>query len=159
MEMNSPMDGVRIFNGWPTGNGDNGGFGGGSWLALLFLIILFGGGNGWGNRGGMGMNMNTTAAIDEGMILQAVQGNRAAIDQLSTATNMGVDGINRGLAQLAVNLANNFGDVKSLPSDLFVLKAERIKNPLTVNARFYNRAEAALACYSGDLLIFLFTFG
>lgn len=116
MEMNSPMDGVRIFNSWPNGNGDNGGFGGGSWLALLFLIILFGGGNGWGNRGGMGMNMNTTAAIDEGMILQAVQGNRTAIDQLSTATNMGVDGINRGLAQLAVNLANNFGDVKSAVS-------------------------------------------
>lgn len=111
--MMNPLEGLKIFNGFPNDmlNGNGNGMGGGSWLVLLFLIILFGGNGMWGNRGVGGMN--TTASIDESMILQGIQGTRTAIEQLASATNTSFDGVNRGLAQLSVALANNFGDVKA----------------------------------------------
>lgn len=106
------MEGLKIFNGFPNDMMNGNGMGGGSWLVLLFLIILFGGNGMWGNNRGFN-GMNTTAAIDEGMILQGIQGARMAIEQLASATNTSFEGVNRGLAQLSVALANNFGDIKT----------------------------------------------
>lgn len=85
--MMNPFEKIKIFNGFPNDMMNGNGMGGGSWLVLLFLIILFGGAGMWGNNRGMN-GLNTTAAIDEGMILQGIQGNRSAIDQLASNTKL-----------------------------------------------------------------------
>lgn len=79
----------------------NGGFGGnGNWIWLFFLFLLYGR-NGWGWNGGD----NGAAGVannDAGreLLMQAINGNREAIGQLSTMLNCKFDDVNAAICGL-----------------------------------------------------------
>ena len=92
-------------------NKDNDGLGGGNGLLWIFLLILFwGGGNGFGNRVG------DTAAIEgkiddaiakdgskglsETAILNAIQGNKESIAQISNTLGVQFEGVRSTLASM-----------------------------------------------------------
>lgn len=69
---------------------NNGGFGNGNWIWFLFLFLIFGRGfNNWDNNGnGAGRDL----------LMQAIQGNRTALSELSTNLNCSI-----GQVQTAIN--------------------------------------------------------
>lgn len=77
--------------------GGNGGFGGmgGSWLAILFLIILFGGNGGWGNNSfanAIGYeNLATSNEVQRGFDNQNSMANQR--DILAAVNSVGAQGI------------------------------------------------------------------
>ena len=79
----------------------NGGFGGnGNWIWMFFLFLLYGR-NGWGWNGGD----NGAAGVannDAGreLLMQAINGNREAIGQLSTMLNCKFDDVNAAICGL-----------------------------------------------------------
>ena len=79
---------------------NNGGFGNnGNWLWIFFLFLLYGR-NGWnfdGQNGVNGMASNETARE---LFMQGINGNRAAIDQLSTLVGCKFDDVNSTLCAL-----------------------------------------------------------
>lgn len=99
----------------------NGGFGGnGSWLWIFFLFFLWPliGGNGWfGNNGGNGNGFgflanqaNNDAGRD--LLMSAIQGNGAAINQLASTLNVGTDSIRtavNGVMSAVQNVGNQVG--------------------------------------------------
>ena len=77
-----------------------GGFGGnGNWLWIFFLFLLYGR-NGWGFDGANGVNglANNEAARE--LFMQGINGNRAAIDQLSTVVGCKFDDIQSTMCAL-----------------------------------------------------------
>lgn len=91
---------------------NNGGFGGGNWIWILFLWLIAGGGmwgnNGFGNgfNGGAGflsnqMNNNTGREL----LMNAIQGNRESINALSSMLNVENQTIQNGI--FALNNAIN----------------------------------------------------
>lgn len=111
------------------GGGGFGGFGGGNWLLpfLLFALWGYGGwGNGFGfgnNRGGFGGGCGNAAGFgfisdqlnnDAGreLIMQAIQGNANAINQLSSTLNCSVGELRtalNGISTQICNLGNQVG--------------------------------------------------
>lgn len=89
---------------------NGGGFGGnGNWIWILFLYLLWGN-NGWGNGfGGNGNNVlgtgflsnqiNDTAGRE--LLMQAIQGNQNAIQQLSNAFGCKVEAIQSAICNLS----------------------------------------------------------
>lgn len=143
--------------GMMMGNGGfGGGFGNGNWLWIIFLFALFGGN--WGGFGGWGGNGSNGAGFlsnqineDTGrqLVMQAINGNRDAIAQLSSALNCTagdiqnalcaiqgkisdvanqvgmstlqvVNAIDRGDAALASQLANCCCDLKGAIKDVAI---------------------------------------
>lgn len=107
------MSETKVFN-VPDGNNSidpalmmalsqNGGFGNGSWMWMMFMWILFpwifGGNNGFGN--GMGGNgflsnqLNNTAGRD--LLLQAINGRADALSQLAGMLNTSVANVQNGV--------------------------------------------------------------
>lgn len=85
---------------------NNGGGMGGNWMWIIFLFFLYG----WNRNGMFGGNGDAGAALgnminnDNGrdLLMQAINGNHAAIDNLSTMLNFNRDSINS-----AINLIQN----------------------------------------------------
>lgn len=95
---------------------NNDGFGGNNgFFWIFFLLLLYGRNGGWGNDGGCNCNGNAAAindaveaAIAKGrandlsdkIVLEAVNGNRTAIAELSSKLNCDVNAIQTALGQL-----------------------------------------------------------
>ncbi|MBQ9391964.1 MAG: hypothetical protein IJU02_07215 [Lachnospiraceae bacterium] len=110
------MDDSKVFM-FPDGNkssidpallmalNNNGGFGNGNWIWVLFLWMMWGA-NGWGNGGFGGNNgtgflanqMNNDAGRD--LLLQAINGRADALGQLAQITNTGVETVKSGIFNL-----------------------------------------------------------
>lgn len=108
--------------GMMMGNGGfGGGFGNGSWIWVLFLFALFGGNwggfGGWGNNGfggnGAGFLSNQINE-DTGrqLVMQAINGNRDAIAQLSSTLHCSIGDIQTALTSIQgkiCDVANQVG--------------------------------------------------
>lgn len=90
---------------------NGGGFGGnGNWLWIFFLFLLYGR-NGWGNGfGGDGNGYANNEAARE-LFMQGINGNRAAIDQLSTILNCKFDDVNGVLCSLMSKIEGVGGQI------------------------------------------------
>lgn len=92
----------------------NGGFGNGSWIWLMFLWMIWGyGNNGWGNgfggnngTGFLANQLNNDAGRD--LLLQAINGRADALGQLSQILNTSVDTVKNGIFALQ-NSINQVG--------------------------------------------------
>src|SRR5574344_510085 len=79
---------------------NGGGFGNGSWIWVIFLFFLYGwrGGNGLFGSGAEGVNNTLNNDFGRSMLLEAINGNRNAISNLSTQL-----GCTEGQIQTAIN--------------------------------------------------------
>lgn len=75
----------------------NNGMNGGNWMWMLFLVLLFGR-NGYGNYSGI------DAGLGSNLIMQAIQGNKDAIGNLSSMLNCDINSIQSALS--AIQLSN-----------------------------------------------------
>lgn len=88
---------------------NNGGFGGGNWVWILFLWLIAGGGwgnNGFGNNNGTGYIANQISNSEgRDLLLQAINGRADALGQLAQITNTGVESVKNGIftLQSAIN--------------------------------------------------------
>lgn len=88
---------------------NNGGFGGGNWVWILFLWLIAGGGwgnNGFGNNNGTGYIANQISNSEgRDLLLQAINGRADALGQLAQITNTGVETVKNGIftLQSAIN--------------------------------------------------------
>ena len=79
---------------------NNGGFGNnGNWLWIFFLFLLYGQ-NGWGFNGANGVNGLAGNDAARELFMQGINGNRAAIDQLSTLVGCKFDDVNSAICSL-----------------------------------------------------------
>lgn len=79
---------------------NNGGFGGNcNWLWIFFLFLLYGR-NGWNFDGQNGVNGMANNEAARELFMQGINGNRAAIDQLSTLVGCKFDDVNSTLCAL-----------------------------------------------------------
>lgn len=79
---------------------NNGGFGNnGNWLWIFFLFLLYGQ-NGWGFNGSNGVNGLAGNDAARELFMQGINGNRAAIDQLSTIVGCKFDDVNSAICSL-----------------------------------------------------------
>lgn len=108
--------------------GGNGGFGGmgGSWLAILFLIILFGGNGGWGNNSfanAIGYeNLATSNEVQRGFDNQNSMANEREI--LAAVNNVGAQGI-AATNQVYHDIVGYVGDKYSeLARDVYNVSAQ-----------------------------------
>jgi hypothetical protein len=86
---------------------NGGGFGGGNWIWILFLWMIWGGngfGNGFGGNGtGFLTNqLNNDAGRD--LILQALNGRADALSQLAGITNSSVETVKTALGQIQLGI-------------------------------------------------------
>lgn len=63
---------------------NNGGFGGANWVWILFLWLIWGS-NGWNGNNGFSNQLNDNAGRE--MLMNAIQGNGAAIQNLANLLN------------------------------------------------------------------------
>lgn len=96
---------------------DSDGLGGNGLLFLLFLLLLGGNGNGWGNNG---WNQVDRTVINEGnfnQLMQAItqngQAQTAAVQSLANTLNTDVNAVQMALASMDKQLALNAGDIRS----------------------------------------------
>lgn len=89
---------------------NNGGFGNGNWIWVLFLWMMWGGyGNGFGGFGGnngtgfLANQMNNDAGRD--LLLQAINGRADALNQLATMLNSDVNNVKTTLGQLQLGIS------------------------------------------------------
>ena len=111
----------NLLLGMMFGGGGMGGLGGGNYIWPLFLLaLLFGGWGGFGGFGGNGMfggggrcaagfgflsdQINNTAGRD--LLMQAIQGNRDALNQLATNLNCTAGDIRNALNSLGTQICN-----------------------------------------------------
>lgn len=79
---------------------NNGGFGNnGNWLWIFFLFLLYGQ-NGWGFNGANGVNGMASNEAARELFMQGINGNRAAIDQLSNIVGCKFDAVNSAICSL-----------------------------------------------------------
>lgn len=79
---------------------NNGGFGNnGNWLWIFFLFLLYGQ-NGWGFNGANGVNGLASNDAARELFMQGINGNRAAIDQLSTIVGCKFDDVSSAICSL-----------------------------------------------------------
>lgn len=87
---------------------NNGGFGNGSWIWILFLWLIWGNnGNGFGGFGNNGTGflanqMNNDAGRD--LLLQAINGRADALGQLASMTHSSVDAVRTALSTLNTSI-------------------------------------------------------
>lgn len=83
---------------------NNNGFGGGNWMWIIFLFFLYGwGGNGFfGNRGGLGSEIN--GDYGRTLLLQAINGNGNAISQLATTLNCDINSVQTAINALQTSI-------------------------------------------------------
>ena len=83
---------------------NNGGFGNnGNWIWIFFLFLLWGRngwGNGFGNNGVDGLNSMAGNEAARELFMQGINGNRAALEQLSTLVGCKFDDVNSTLCAL-----------------------------------------------------------
>jgi len=90
---------------------NGGGFGGnGNWLWIFFLFLLYGR-NGWGNGFGCDGNGYANNEAARELFMQGINGNRAAIDQLSTILNCKFDDVNSVLCSLMSKIEGIGGQI------------------------------------------------
>lgn len=95
---------------------NNGGFGNGngSWIWIILLFFIFGGfGNGFGNRGNaseVASQLNTDA--NTACLMQAINGNKEAINSLATTLNCDVNAINSALNNINAAVSKVSCDTK-----------------------------------------------
>lgn len=89
---------------------NNGGFGNGNWIWVLFLWMMWGGyGNGFGGFGGnngtgfLANQMNNDAGRD--LLLQAINGRADALNQLATMLNSDINSVKNTLGQLQLGVS------------------------------------------------------
>lgn len=86
---------------------NNGGFGNGGWIWILFLWLIWGyNGNGWGNNNGteyLSNQINNNSGRE--LLMNAIQGNKDAIGSLSNMLNTSVSSVQNGIN--AINTAIN----------------------------------------------------
>lgn len=115
MDMNtggSSLDLATLLQNSVRRNDGDGMFGGDGFL-LLFILLLFGGGNwGWGNRGQATNDAAITGALDaaiqkaradgvsDSMIMDAIRGNQTAIQTLATTFNTNIGNVQQSLCAL-----------------------------------------------------------
>lgn len=115
MDMNmggSSLDLATLLQNSVRRNDGDGMFGGDGFL-LLFILLLFGGGNwGWGNRGQATNDAAVTGAVDAAIqraradglsgqaILGAIRGNQTAIQTLATTFNTDISNVQQSLCAL-----------------------------------------------------------
>lgn len=82
---------------------NNGGFGGGNWIWILFLWLIWGA-NGWGGNNGFGANgfLSNQISNDTGreLLMNAIQGNGTAISNLANLLNTQVSTVQNGIFTL-----------------------------------------------------------
>lgn len=76
---------------------NNGGFGGANWIWILFLWLIWGA-NGWNGNGGFSNQVNDAAGRE--MLMNAIQGNGAAIQNLANLLNTEVNTVQNGIFTL-----------------------------------------------------------
>lgn len=88
---------------------NNGGFGGngGWWWIWIILIWFCWGGNGFGGRnaGALASELNTDANTN--LLMQAINGNKDAISNLSTTLNCDINAVQSALNQIIVGIIRN----------------------------------------------------
>ena len=113
----------NLLLGMMFGNGGFGGFGGGgNWIWALFLFALFGGnwggfgnggwGNGFGGNGAGFLSNQINEDTGRQLVMQAIQGNRDAIAQLSSSLNCSLGDIQNALCAIQgkiCDVANQVG--------------------------------------------------
>ena len=82
---------------------NNGGFGGGNWMWILFLWLIWGV-NGWGGNNGFGGNgfLSNQISNDTGreLLMNAIQGNGTAISNLANLLNTEISTVQNGIFTL-----------------------------------------------------------
>lgn len=79
---------------------NNGGFGNGGWIWILFLWLIWGcNGNGWGNNGNGTEFLSSQISNNSGreLLMNAIQGNKDAIGSLSNMLNTDLASIQSGI--------------------------------------------------------------
>lgn len=109
----------NLLLGMMMGNGGFGGFGGnGNWLWAIFLFALFGGnfggwgGNGFGSQGAGFLSNQISEDTGRQLVMQAINGNGAAISQLASALNSTAGDIQNALCAIQgkiSDVANSVG--------------------------------------------------
>lgn len=84
---------------------NNGGFGGANWVWILFLWLIWGS-NGWNGNNGFSNQLNDNAGRE--MLMNAIQGNGAAIQNLANLLNTEVSTVQNGIFTLN-NAINSVG--------------------------------------------------
>lgn len=101
------MNDCRNDGNW---GGNNGGF-----LVLILLLILFGGRNGfgnWGADGGVaGVDRTVVNEANYAQMMDAIRGNRGAIERLADTLNCDVSQLQMALCGVDKQLAVNHGDI------------------------------------------------
>ena len=95
---------------------NNGGFGNGNWIWVLFLWMMWGGyGNGFGGFGGnngtgfLANQLNNDAGRD--LLLQAINGRADALGQLANMTHGSVDQVRNAIGQIQLGISQVGGQV------------------------------------------------
>lgn len=99
----------NLLFGMMMGGGGFGGFGGGNWL-LPWLLFALWGNNGFGGFGGNnGTNFLSSQLNDNAgreLIMQAIQGNANAIQQLSTTLGCSIGDLQQAINAMSTQLCN-----------------------------------------------------
>ena len=93
-------------------NGNGSGNGGWWWIWIILLFFLWGG-NGFGkngNMGGVADQLNNDANTD--LLMQAINGNKSAIEQLSSMLNCSVNQLQSAICSVTGAIDKLSGDVK-----------------------------------------------
>lgn len=86
---------------------NNGGFGGGNWMWIIFLFFLYGwGGNGLFGRGNSGLGDEINNDYGRSLLLQAINGNGNAISQLATTLNSDVNSVRDAIGSVQSSLSS-----------------------------------------------------
>lgn len=93
---------------------NNGGFGNGNWIWILFLWMLWGanGNNGLGNNNGTGFisnQLNNNAGRD--LLLQAINGRSDALGQLAGIINTNVESVGSAVSAIQSSIATMTGQI------------------------------------------------
>ncbi len=78
---------------------NNGGFGGANWIWILFLWLIWGV-NGFNGNGGYGFSNQINDAAGREMLMNAIQGNGSAIQNLANLLNTEVNTVQNGIFTL-----------------------------------------------------------
>jgi hypothetical protein len=82
---------------------NNGGFGGNNWIWIIFLFFLFGwNGNGFGN----GNNNAVASSVERDMLMNAIQGNGTAIQNLANYLNADINQVQNALNSVQNSISN-----------------------------------------------------